>query len=177
MSTVLDRPKVTTRKGGGRSRQQKNVVTPRARVRQQPSRRKRNGAIVTGLVASLVAMSFTFIASSIFGNTLLEQSRRDRIRSVERAKDARTEVAQLRRVLNSMTSMDSVDRWAVANNLVLSGSELPTLTPVPVTPSSEARSIVVASNRETVDAPAPIARTVAMATELMVDSGHGAASQ
>jgi hypothetical protein len=154
-----------------------NVVSPRARVRQQPSRRKRNGAIVTGITAAFLAMGFTFIASSILGNTLLEQSRRDRIRSVERTKDARTEVAQLRRVLNSMTSMDSVDRWAVANNLVLSGSELPTLSPVAPAPNAEAQSIVVASRQNQVVETASVVQTVAMASELMVDTENAPSSQ
>lgn len=67
----------------------------------------------------------SFVASSVAGNVLLEQARRDRINSVERVNAARLEVARLRIELNGLTSMAAVDSWAQANRMHLSGVEIP----------------------------------------------------
>lgn len=64
----------------------------------------------------------TYIVSSIVGNTLLENARRDRIRSVERTQGSREDVARLRRVLDSMVSLDAVSKYAAAQGMELSGA-------------------------------------------------------
>ncbi len=118
---------------------------------------------------------FTFVTSSVLGNTMLEKARRDRIRAVERTKDGREEVSRLRRVLNGMTSMESVDRYAMANGLVLSGVEVPELNRTPSAPSVESRTIVAAASASPrSELPIMAEPVMAMTPELISEDHNGA---
>lgn len=117
MSLVKERPVV--RRAASRRVQ---TAKPVSRTRPRPVRRPRSGAITKSLLLVGVVTMVTYIASSIVGNTLLENARRDRIRSVERTQDSREDVARLRRVLDSMVSLDAVSKYAAAQGMELSGA-------------------------------------------------------
>lgn len=172
MSLVAERPKTRRQSAATTAtrRRKAGVAKPVSRTRPRPVRRPRTGTLAMSLMMVACMCAFTFVTSSVVGNTMLENARRDRIRSVERAKEGREEVARLRRVLNSMTSMESVDRFASANGMVLSGVELPANAPAPSAPSAESRSIVAAAS------PSSLAGTtvVAMANDLASDTRDGA---
>lgn len=121
MSLVKERPIV--RRAAARPVHKAATVS---RVRQRPVRRPRSGAITKSLLLVGIVTMGTYITSSVAGNTLLESARRDRIRSVERTKDSREDVARLRRVLDSMVSMDAVSRYASAQGMQLGDAPKPT---------------------------------------------------
>lgn len=178
MSLVIEeRRRAAKRRTASKPRARaKTAGRPVARTRVKTSRRPRSGAVVTGFAALACSLALSFVFFSVVGNTLLEQSRRDRLRSVERTKEAREEVARLRRALNSMTSMAAVDRWASANSFTLSGVEAPTLpSSAPAAPSAESRSVVAAmrSTPGETQAAAAVTNVMAMAPELVVEAPRG----
>ena len=117
MSLVKERPVV--RRAAAR---RVPAAKPVYRTRPRPVRRPRSGAITKSLLLVGVVTMVTYIVSSIAGNTLLENARRDRIRSVERTQSSREDVARLRRVLDSMVSLDAVSKYAAAQGMELSGA-------------------------------------------------------
>ena len=175
MSLVAERPTTRRRPSAKRSTRVAQSTGTRARVRTRPTRRPRTGTLVNSLIAVACLALFTFVTSSVVGNTMLEKARRDRIRAVERTKDSREEVSRLRRVLNGMTSMESVDRYAMANGLVLSGVEVPDAARTPSTPSAESRTIVAAASASPEAELSILARpVVAMASEHLSEEQNGA---
>lgn len=134
MSLVADKPRaVSSRRRTNRPVKRRVVTTnatPKARTRtvtrsRVKARTQSNSNWLAVPFAFVVVASMAFVASSVAGNVLLEQARRDRINSVERVNSARLEVARLRIELNGLTSMAAVDRWAQANRMHLSGVEVP----------------------------------------------------
>lgn len=134
MSLVADKSRaVSTRRRTNRQVKRRVVTTsaaPKTRTRavtrsRAKARTQSNSNWLAVPFAFVVVASMAFVASSVAGNVLLEQARRDRINSVERVNSARLEVARLRIELNGLTSMAAVDRWAQANRMHLSGVEVP----------------------------------------------------
>lgn len=117
------------------------------------------------------ALLVSFFLSSIAGNAMLEKTRRERIRSQERTIQARTDAAQIRRSLDFLTSMRSVDRYAAANQMVLSGVEVAPVidlgapaTPALVASNSRVEPVIVAEPKVEAIAPDEI---------VSVESNHG----
>ncbi|MBL8059377.1 MAG: hypothetical protein JNK63_01530 [Chthonomonas sp.] len=120
MSLVKERPIV--RRATARPVRTTQTIN---RARPRPIRRPRSGALTKSILLVGMVTLGSYVASSVLGNTLLESARRDRIRSVERTKDSREDVARLRRVLDSMVSLDAVSRYAMAQGMELSGAPVP----------------------------------------------------
>jgi hypothetical protein len=57
-------------------------------------------------------VGLTFLVSSLTGQVMVEKARREGIRSMQRAMDARKVEAVLRHRLDSITGLTSVDEWA-----------------------------------------------------------------
>jgi|GEM_PF-4144549 len=106
----------------------------RATVRtvRQRRRAKATSALQVSMMVLVVSMLVSFVFSSILGNSMLEKTRRERIAAQNRTRVAQTEVNRLRRDLDELSSMESVDRWAMSAGMVLTGSGIsrPTVPPV-----------------------------------------------
>lgn len=111
-----------------RARRIAPVVRPaerrRATVRtvRQRRRAKASSALQISMVVLVASVLVSFVFSSILGNSLLEKSRRERIAAQNRTLLAQSEVNRLRRDLDELSSMESVDRWAMSAGMVLTGS-------------------------------------------------------
>jgi hypothetical protein len=81
------------------------------------SRRKAKPALRADIVAGrfllLVLVGFlTYGASSLMGNTMLEDARRSAIRSKERAREMRLQVTLLSRQNDRLSNMHAIESWA-----------------------------------------------------------------
>ncbi len=76
-------------------------------------------------VQSVAVMSIAFLLialgaygfSSLAGQTMMEQARREGIRAQERARQARMDVALLRQRVDRLTSMKSIEAWAESRGM------------------------------------------------------------
>ncbi|MBV6457184.1 MAG: hypothetical protein HONBIEJF_00291 [Fimbriimonadaceae bacterium] len=79
--------------------------------------------IVVGRFLLLLATGFlAYGASSLVGNTMLEDARRSAIRCKERAKEMRQQVALLRQQSDRLSNMHAVEQWAGLRGYVRSGN-------------------------------------------------------
>jgi hypothetical protein len=69
------------------------------------------------LVFSLVT-GVTFFFCSLVGQTLMEKSRRECLRALERTKEMRMSVAFLRNQVDKHDDLSHVDRWALSHGFV-----------------------------------------------------------
>lgn len=171
MSAALQHRRVnrtTTRTQRRHSRpSQSRQSVPVARTRA----RKKSLTLGSAMAIFSVTLLVSFFLSSIAGNAMLEKTRRERIRSQERAIQARSDAAQIRRSLDFLTSMKSVDRYATANQMVLSGVEM---TPAPDFGTSTSPTLVASNHRaEPVLASEPKVEAIAPETIVSVESNHG----
>jgi hypothetical protein len=79
------------------------------------SRSKVIGAVVARCAVFAVVALATSAASSLTGNVMVEKARRDGIHAAERSRDARAAEAVLRRKVNELTSIASIQEWAIAH--------------------------------------------------------------
>lgn len=100
---------------------------PSARARNAPIFGARSGAATFQMVAvrllvfgMIMAVAYGF--SSLAGQTMMEQARREGIRSQERARQARMDVSILRQRVDRLTSMKSIDGWALSHGMVQQGA-------------------------------------------------------
>jgi|GEM_PF-6303300 len=80
----------------------------RRAVRHRSARRSVGGFAVVW--CALVALSY--VGSTLMGQTMLEQARREGLRAQERSREASMDAAVLRDRLRRLTSMRAVDEWA-----------------------------------------------------------------
>ena len=59
-----------------------------------------------------------FIASSLFGNVMVEKARREGLRAAERAREARKAETVLREQVDMLVSLTAVEDWATAHSFV-----------------------------------------------------------
>lgn len=106
-------------------RREERVQEPARRPQTRTVRRSRRvsasawlyGATVKTVTFGLMVMAF-YLVSMIAGQTLMEQARRDGLRSMERARVAESEVVILRESLRRLTSVKAVDLWAKSRGFV-----------------------------------------------------------
>lgn len=106
MSAVLERPIGVPRR---------QVAQPAPRVSAKPAVRRRSVQRATPLAHVLTlacAGVVVFCVSSILARSLQESARRDWVRSVERARVARSSGAVLQERLDAAVSSRSVESWA-----------------------------------------------------------------
>lgn len=143
MSMVIDRPVAGRSPASSSARPAGKVKSVRKASRQKAM----NVTIVGSLCILGVSYCISFVASSVTGNMMLEQARQQRIKLEGRAHLATTEVSRLRRSMDELTSMESVDRWAKAQGMVLSGVALPEIKPEAKPTAKPATQNYVATNR------------------------------
>jgi len=86
-------------------------------------RRAITADVVVGRFLLLAAVGLiSYGASSLVGNTMLEDARRSAIRCKERAKEMRQQVALLRQQTDRLTNMQAVEQWAGLRGYVRSGT-------------------------------------------------------
>ena len=92
------------------------VVNTRPRVRVT-SRSRANVAqlVIARCVMFAVVALTTSAASSLAGSVMVEKARREGIRAVDRARDARAAEAILRTKVNELTSVASIQEWALSH--------------------------------------------------------------
>lgn len=121
-----------------------------SRRRLMKRRGARQGAVSVAMLNSFTWLAawtaLTFVGSSIVGNMALEKARCDRIANTERAKVAASEISRLRKQLDDVTGLDSIDRWATSQGMELSG--VPKLNPAPE-PAISTQPLVVQGNSKT----------------------------
>lgn len=122
MTPTLQRPAIRT----SQPRRRSQSVTAPSKVVRRRTRQKSDSLVIASqsLFVAAVAWGAVFVTSSLVGNATLEKIRVERIRSQERAHQARTEISRLRVELDAAQSVESVDRWARAEGMVLSGAGL-----------------------------------------------------
>lgn len=84
---------------------------PRPRARRRPKSLS-PGTIAANLVGLALIAILAFAASSLAGQTMMEDARREGLRAQERARKARMDVAALRRHVDRLTSMRAVEHWS-----------------------------------------------------------------
>lgn len=123
-NATLERPKAQA----VRRRQNRTVIRRRqAPAPIAPKRTRPNNGLGTAAAVLVVSFAVTYFVSSLSGNIALEMARSDRIRMVERKLAVTSELSRLRRDVDKVAGMESIDRFAVANGMILSG-EQPILT-------------------------------------------------
>lgn len=107
------------------------VPGPRTRTRPIPRTRAKstaNHAVRDSLLNYTLAFGLlfglTYGASSLLGQTMMEQARREGLQARERAQTARKDVAVLRQRVERLVGMRSVEQWATVR-----GYSLDTTTP------------------------------------------------
>jgi hypothetical protein len=99
-----------------RARHRHTGPGPSVRVRTAPrAKAKSRLAISSKLITFAIIVGFTFMASSLAGQVLVEKARREGIRATERARDARKAEAVLRQQVDALQSLDNVEAWATAH--------------------------------------------------------------
>lgn len=92
----------------------------RKRALEARRRRERDRALrlVAGHVLLFVVVSgLTLGFSSLLGHSLKEQARHEAVRSGERARSARLEVARLRRRVERLVTVKSIEDWSLVQGL------------------------------------------------------------
>lgn len=93
------------------------AVRPQLRVHVRP--KPSIGSVVLNrfFAFSCIAI-FAFFVSSLCGQVMVEKARREGIKALSRAVDARKEEASLRRRIDSLSSLSSIDDWARTHGFV-----------------------------------------------------------
>lgn len=95
------------------------ISRPKPQLRiEQGARPALRARILAGSVRFSVIAVCVFFASSLFGQVMLENARRDGIRAVQRAKQAAKDQALLRDRVLALTRASAIDAWAEANGFV-----------------------------------------------------------
>lgn len=97
-------------------------ATHRSTVRANRKRGMTADIVIGRLLLLLAAGFVAYGASSLVGNTLLEDARRSAIRCKERAKEMRQQVALLRQQTDRLSNMNAVEQWAGLRGYVRSGN-------------------------------------------------------
>jgi hypothetical protein len=96
---------------------------PLTRTRAVSKQRKVVGeAILAYSAAFAFLVAATYGASSLAGQTMMEQARREGLHAKERALDARKDVATLRQRVERLVGMRSIDQWASVRGFVTEGA-------------------------------------------------------
>ncbi len=91
--------------------------TQSARTRSRA--RSKTAALVLGRTALFMGLSaMTYLVSSLSGQVMLENARRDGIAAQRRAVEARRSEVMLRSRINELTGFSSLEGWAVAHGFV-----------------------------------------------------------
>lgn len=104
-----------------RHRVTRPASAPRVQVRRA---RKAKARAISGVHVGLFALiaCVAFLASSMLGQVMVENVRRQGLRAGERARDARKAEAILREELDALTSFQSVESWAAQQGFVAPGA-------------------------------------------------------
>lgn len=99
------------------------AITVRTRYIERPSRKV---SVVPGLVAKMALFSvvtlFSFSASSLAGQVMVEKARKDVVEARVRTQEAKKAEASLRDRVDLLTRVDKIEEWAVAQGMVAADS-------------------------------------------------------
>lgn len=89
------------------------VTREDAKAKSQAKARIASRSAVFGIIAGIA-----FMSSSMLGQVMVEQARREGIRSMERAREARKMEALLRTRLDVLTNLTSIEVWAKSHGML-----------------------------------------------------------
>jgi hypothetical protein len=116
--TVVEAPR-PRRAAPARPAQAKRRTRLSSATNGRASRPKISLASLAGKSAMFAVITFiAFSGSSLAGHVLVEQARRDALRSQERARDARAAETALRQRVELATSGAGLDEWALEQGFV-----------------------------------------------------------
>lgn len=94
---------------------------PRTRAKTEANHALRDSILWYALGFSII-VGLTYGTSSLVGQTMMEQARREGLQARERAQDARKDVAVLRQRVERLVGMRSVEQWATVRGYTLEGA-------------------------------------------------------
>lgn len=95
------------------------IASQRNYERRRAKTKSSGLAASIGLVALFVILTgITTVFSGLMGESYKERARWETIRAVEGAREARRDTAVLRRQVDRLLTMESVDRWATSQGFV-----------------------------------------------------------
>lgn len=95
------------------------IASQKRYERSRAQSRADNRAFALVLIVMFVILaSITTVTSGLMGESFKENARWSTIRAVESAREARRDAAVLRRQVDRLVTMESVDRWAASQGFV-----------------------------------------------------------
>ncbi len=87
--------------------------------RSRPRSRTNVASMILGRLAMFLSLAaITYLVSSLFGQVMLENARREGITSQRRAVEAKRAEVTLRARINELTGFSNLEGWAVAHGFV-----------------------------------------------------------
>lgn len=96
------------------------VQRPRQRAESPVAARRQSNVMQVVLMRSMLfglLVAIAYGASSLAGQTIMEQARREGIRSQERARQAKMDVAVLRQRVDRLSSFRAIESWALSHGM------------------------------------------------------------